>query len=121
MPIERIAMTRTHFAEGQVLFREGDSPDSVFRLLSGSVDIRQTIESDGDALVERRTKPTPPVAPPSSPPLTREQAMDRRAAADFEQSTASTRAGNFRGREWISDGAPPPSGKRRALTRFWLD
>ena len=29
------AMTRTHFAEGQVLFREGDPADSVFRLLSG--------------------------------------------------------------------------------------
>ena len=31
-------MTCTHFAEGQVLFREGDPADSVFRLLSGAVD-----------------------------------------------------------------------------------
>ena len=42
-------MTRTHFAEGQVLFREGDSPDSVFRLLSGSVDILR--ELDGDPIL----------------------------------------------------------------------
>src|SRR5262249_39058468 len=47
--IERIAMTRTHFAEGQVLFREGDLPDSVFRLLSGSVDILR--ELDGDPIL----------------------------------------------------------------------
>jgi CRP/FNR family transcriptional regulator, cyclic AMP receptor protein len=32
-------MTSTHFAEGQVLFREGDPADSVFRVLSGVVDI----------------------------------------------------------------------------------
>jgi len=32
-------MTRTHFAEGQVLFREGDPADCVFRLLTGAVDI----------------------------------------------------------------------------------
>src|SRR6266550_3131855 len=49
LPIERIAMTRTHFAEGQVLFREGDSADSVFRLLSGSVDILR--ELDGDPIL----------------------------------------------------------------------
>jgi len=42
-------MTRTHFAEGQVLFREGDSADSVFRLLSGSVDILR--ELDGDPIL----------------------------------------------------------------------
>jgi CRP/FNR family cyclic AMP-dependent transcriptional regulator len=42
-------MTRTHFAEGQVLFREGDLPDSVFRLLSGSVDILR--ELDGDPIL----------------------------------------------------------------------
>ena len=42
-------MTRTHFAEGQALFREGDSPDSVFRLLSGSVDILR--ELDGDPIL----------------------------------------------------------------------
>ena len=39
-------MTRTHFAEGQVLFREGDPPDSVFRLLSGAVDILRELDSD---------------------------------------------------------------------------
>ena len=39
-------MTRTQFAEGQVLFREGDPPDSVFRLLSGAVDIFRELDSD---------------------------------------------------------------------------
>src|SRR5215469_13212594 len=42
-------MTRTHFAEGQILFREGDPPDCVFRLLSGSVDILR--ELDGDPIL----------------------------------------------------------------------
>jgi hypothetical protein len=42
-------MTRAHFAEGQVLFREGDPADSVFRLLSGSVDILR--ELDGDPIL----------------------------------------------------------------------
>ena len=42
-------MTCTHFAEGQVLFREGDPADSVFRLLSGSVDILR--ELDGDPIL----------------------------------------------------------------------
>ena len=42
-------MTRTHFAEGQVLFREGDPADSVFRLLSGAVDILR--ELDGDPIL----------------------------------------------------------------------
>src|SRR5439155_11009226 len=42
-------MTRTHFAEGQVLFREGDLPDSVFCLLSGSVDILR--ELDGEPIL----------------------------------------------------------------------
>jgi hypothetical protein len=35
-------MTRTHFAEGQILLRElreGDTADSVLRRLSGSVDL----------------------------------------------------------------------------------
>src|SRR6201981_1265629 len=39
-------MTRTHFAEGQVLFREGDLPDSVFRILSGAVDILRELDGD---------------------------------------------------------------------------
>jgi CRP/FNR family transcriptional regulator, cyclic AMP receptor protein len=42
-------MSRTHFAEGQVLFREGDPADSVFRLLSGAVDILR--ELDGDSIL----------------------------------------------------------------------
>jgi CRP/FNR family cyclic AMP-dependent transcriptional regulator len=42
-------MTCTHFAEGQILFREGDPADSVFRLLSGSVEILR--ELDGDAIL----------------------------------------------------------------------
>jgi hypothetical protein len=33
-------MNRARFAEGQDLFKEGDPADSVFRLLSGAVDIR---------------------------------------------------------------------------------
>src|SRR5205807_10015568 len=32
LPIERTAMTCTHFAKEQVLFREGDPADRVFRL-----------------------------------------------------------------------------------------
>jgi CRP-like cAMP-binding protein len=32
-------MARTHFVEGQILFREGDPADSVLRLLSGAVEV----------------------------------------------------------------------------------
>ena len=39
-------MNRAHFAEGQVLFKEGDPPDSVFRLLSGAVDILRDLDGD---------------------------------------------------------------------------
>ena len=42
-------MTCTHLAAGQVLFREGDTADSVFRLVSGSVDILR--ELDGDRIL----------------------------------------------------------------------
>ena len=42
-------MTRRQFAEGQFLFREGDSADGVFRLLSGAVDIIR--ELDGDPIL----------------------------------------------------------------------
>jgi CRP/FNR family transcriptional regulator, cyclic AMP receptor protein len=42
-------MTRTNFVEGQILFREGDRADSVFRLLSGTVDILR--ELDGDPIL----------------------------------------------------------------------
>ena len=39
-------MTRAHFAEGQVLFREGDPADRVFRLLSGTVHILRKLDGD---------------------------------------------------------------------------
>ena len=39
-------MTRTHFAEGQVLFREGDPPDCVFRVLSDAVDVLREIDGE---------------------------------------------------------------------------
>jgi CRP/FNR family transcriptional regulator, cyclic AMP receptor protein len=42
-------MNRLHFAEGQVLFREGDPADSVFRLLRGAVEILRDL--DGDPIV----------------------------------------------------------------------
>ena len=42
-------MTCTQFAEGHFLFREGDPADSVFRLLSGAVDILR--ELDGDPIL----------------------------------------------------------------------
>jgi CRP/FNR family cyclic AMP-dependent transcriptional regulator len=42
-------MTCTHFAEGQILFREGDPADSVFHLLSGAVDILR--ELDGEPIL----------------------------------------------------------------------
>src|SRR5258705_13232860 len=47
--MERLAMTCTHFAEGKVLFREGDTSDCVFRLLSGAVDILR--ELDGEPIL----------------------------------------------------------------------
>jgi CRP/FNR family cyclic AMP-dependent transcriptional regulator len=42
-------MTCRHFAEGQVLFREGEPADCVFRLLRGAVDILR--ELDGDPIL----------------------------------------------------------------------
>src|ERR1700724_4635686 len=42
-------MTGTHFAEGKVLFREGDPADSVFLVLSGVVDVLR--ELDGDPIL----------------------------------------------------------------------
>ena len=48
-------MNRAHYVEGQVLFREGDSADSVFRLLSGVVDIFR--ELDGDPSFSARSVP----------------------------------------------------------------
>ena len=39
-------MNCAHFAEGQVLFREGDPADSVFRLISGAVDILRDLDGD---------------------------------------------------------------------------
>ena len=42
-------MTWTHFAEGQILFREGDPSDGVYRLVSGIVDVVR--ELDGDPIL----------------------------------------------------------------------
>jgi len=39
-------MTLTRFAEGQILFKEGDASDGVFRLLSGSVDVVRELDGD---------------------------------------------------------------------------
>ena len=39
-------MTNTHFAKGQVLFREGEAADSVFRLLRGAVDIFRELDGE---------------------------------------------------------------------------
>jgi CRP/FNR family transcriptional regulator, cyclic AMP receptor protein len=39
-------MNCTHFAEGQVLFREGDPTDGVFRVLSGAVDVLREVGGD---------------------------------------------------------------------------
>ena len=44
-------MTPTHFAEGQVLFREGDPSDSVFRVLSGAVEVFREIDGEPFSLV----------------------------------------------------------------------
>jgi CRP/FNR family transcriptional regulator, cyclic AMP receptor protein len=42
-------MNHAHYVQGQVLFREGDPADSVFRLLSGAVDILRDL--DGDPII----------------------------------------------------------------------
>jgi CRP/FNR family transcriptional regulator, cyclic AMP receptor protein len=42
-------MTCTHFSEGKFLFKEGDTPNCVFRLLSGAVDIFR--ELDGESIL----------------------------------------------------------------------
>jgi len=39
-------MTHAHFAEGQVLFREGHPADSVFRILSGTVGILRELDRE---------------------------------------------------------------------------
>jgi CRP/FNR family transcriptional regulator, cyclic AMP receptor protein len=39
-------MTRAHFAKGQILFKEGDPADGVFRLLSGTVEVVRELDSD---------------------------------------------------------------------------
>ena len=76
--IERTAMTRTHFAEGQVLFREGDPPDCVFRVLSGAVDVLREIDGEpillgtvgageflGEMGVVENRSPARPLEPPA--------------------------------------------------------
>src|SRR5215471_5455510 len=47
--LKGLPMTSTRFAEGQVLFREGDPANSVFRLVSGAVDILR--ELDGEPIL----------------------------------------------------------------------
>jgi CRP/FNR family transcriptional regulator, cyclic AMP receptor protein len=42
-------MTRKHFTEGEVLFKEGDPPDHVFRLVRGAVEIFR--ELDGERIL----------------------------------------------------------------------
>src|SRR6516164_10631600 len=42
-------MSGRHFTEGQILFREGDPPDGVFRLLGGTVEVVR--ELDGDLIL----------------------------------------------------------------------
>jgi CRP-like cAMP-binding protein len=42
-------MNRTHFAEGEVLFKEGDPSDYVFRLVTGAVEIFR--ELDGERIL----------------------------------------------------------------------
>jgi CRP-like cAMP-binding protein len=49
LPIERTMMTGRHFAEGQIIFREGDPSDGVFRLLRGTVEVVR--ELDGDLIL----------------------------------------------------------------------
>ena len=39
-------MTRRHLGEGQVLFREGDPSECVFRVLSGAVDVFREIDGE---------------------------------------------------------------------------
>jgi CRP-like cAMP-binding protein len=58
-------VARTHFAEGQILFTEGDSADSVFRLLRGTVDVLRELDGypilgecriEGSRLTRERTR-----------------------------------------------------------------
>src|SRR5262249_40020706 len=49
LPIERTFMSHIHFAEGQILFKEGDGADGVFRLLSGTIEVLR--ELDGDLIL----------------------------------------------------------------------
>jgi cyclic nucleotide-binding protein len=44
--LERTEMTCIHFPEGQVLFSEGHPADSVFRILSGTVDILRELDGE---------------------------------------------------------------------------
>src|SRR6516165_5361237 len=49
LPIERTMMTGRQFAQGQILFREGDPSDGVLRLLRGTVEVVR--ELDGDLIL----------------------------------------------------------------------
>src|SRR5215472_9335469 len=42
-------MTGAHFVEGEILFKEGDQADGVFRILSGTVDVVR--ELDGNVIL----------------------------------------------------------------------
>jgi CRP/FNR family transcriptional regulator, cyclic AMP receptor protein len=46
LPIGGTVTTRALFAEGQILFREGDPADSVLRLLRGTVDVLRELAGD---------------------------------------------------------------------------
>ena len=39
-------MARTHFAEGEILFKEGDPADGVFRLIRGTVDVLREFDAN---------------------------------------------------------------------------
>ena len=46
LSMEGTRMTNTYFAVGEVLFKEGDPADSVFRLLRGAVEILRELDSE---------------------------------------------------------------------------
>ena len=39
-------MARTHFAEDEILFKEGDPADGVFRLIRGTVDVLREFDAN---------------------------------------------------------------------------
>src|SRR5215471_6224113 len=92
-------MTRKHFAEGEVLFKEGDLPGYVFRLVTGAVDIFRELDGErillgtvgaGEFIGEMRCGRSPPQRDRSSRQQHRVRSSlaglvlrsDRRLAAD---------------------------------------